>query len=639
MRASDYVDAVAVAAYSRGEQRRGVAFNREAVNVDARTADVVFSSEALVDRGGYYEVLSHEHGAIRGDRLDRGLAVLVNHDPADHVGVVESWAVDADRRGRAKLRFGVGARSTDIFQDVATGIRRGVSVRYIVHDFREEIAPDGRPLFRVVDWEPMEISLASIQADIESAVGRNVETVPALPAERVAKMKDETTAPSVVDVREVETRTRAADLARVNEILAIGERHGMDDLTRKAIATGQDIAEFRRDVLEALGKIQKVTTSPNIGMTERETSRYSFVRAINALANPQSRALQDAAGFEFECSAAAQTVSGRAARGIMVPHDVTSAVKRHGQRALNVATASAGGYLKATELRPESFIDLLRNKSVILGLGAIEMGGLVGDLAIPRLASGATAYWLSDETTAVTDSSETLGQMTLAPRVVGCKVDLSKKLLVQSTPAADMLVENDLAAAIGSAIDVAAFHGTGSSGQPTGIFGAAGSGISGIGSSYADTNGAAPTYGMFVGVETLLAAANGDSGSVAWVTNPKVRGKLRQVPAVNNTYGTVPVYTNQPGSGGLGEILGYPCAVTNNISSTTVRGTSGAVCSLAILGNWADAAVGMWTGVDLTVDPYSLSTTGQLRVVALQLVDFNVRHAASFAYLGGILTT
>jgi hypothetical protein len=47
----------------------------------------------------------------------------------------------------------------------------------------------------------------------------------------------------------------------------------------------------------------------------------------------------------------------------------------------------------------------------------------------------------------------------------------------------------------------------------------------------------------------------------------------------------------------------------------------------------------MWTGVDLLVDPYSLSTKGQVRVVAIQLADVNLRQAGAMAFLGGILTT
>jgi hypothetical protein len=57
-------------------------------------------------------------------------------------------------------------------------------------------------------------------------------------------------------------------------------------------------------------------------MSDREAGQFSFVRAINALANPTDRKLQDAARFEFEASAAAASKQGRQSRGITVPYDV-----------------------------------------------------------------------------------------------------------------------------------------------------------------------------------------------------------------------------------------------------------------------------------------------------------------------------
>ena len=47
-------------------------------------------------------------------------------------------------------------------------------------------------------------------------------------------------------------------------------------------------------------------------------------------------------------------------------------------------------------------------------------------------------------------------------------------------------------------------------------------------------------------------------------------------------------------------------------------------------GNFADLLIGFFSGLDLTVDPYSLSTTGSVRIVALQNMDIAVRHPESF---------
>ena len=62
------------------------------------------------------------------------------------------------------------------------------------------------------------------------------------------------------------------------------------------------------------------------------------------------------------------------------------------------------------------------------------------------------------------------------------------------------------------------------------------------------------------------------------------------------------------------------------------------MCSAIAFGNWADLIVGMWGVLDLMVDPYSNSTSGTVRVVALQDVDVAVRHAESFSAMLDALT-
>ncbi|NCC97984.1 MAG: hypothetical protein EOM02_14245, partial [Synergistales bacterium] len=51
-----------------------------------------------------------------------------------------------------------------------------------------------------------------------------------------------------------------------------------------------------------------------------------------------------------------------------------------------------------------------------------------------------------------------------------------------------------------------------------------------------------------------------------------------------------------------------------------------------LFGNFADLLVGMWGGLELTTDPYTHSLKGRLRIVAMQDVDFAVRHVESFCY-------
>ena len=352
--------------------------------------------------------------------------------------------------------------------------------------------------------------------------------------------------------------------------------------------------------------------SAEIGMSDQETRQYSLVRAMSAAA---SFALGDhraweRAGLEMEASRAVAEQLGREPQGFFVPFDIQ-------RRDLNVGTASAGGDLVETELLAESFIDLLRNRMMVRQAGATVLSGLNGDIAIPRQTGGATAYWVA-ESGAPTESQQTVDQVALSPETVGAFTDYSRRLLIQSSIDVEQFVRGDLAAILALAIDLAALHGAGASNEPQGI-----ENVSGIGSVAGGANGAAPTWGNIVDLETEVAIDNADVGRLAYITNARVRGKLKQTEKAASTGLWVWMDRNPP-------LNGYNAHVTNQVRSNLTKGT-GTNLSAIFFGNWADLILAFWSGLDILVDPYTGSTSGTVRIVALQDVDIAVRHAESFA--------
>ena len=156
-------------------QYRHFALDRSALDTEARTVSLAFSSEAPVERHFGTEVLDHSPQSIRLGRLQNGGPLLVDHDPTDHIGVIEEVQIGADRVGRAVVRFGKSARAQEVFQDVQDGIRRHISVGYLVHKMQQERASDGSEIMRVVDFEPLEISVVSVPADPHVGIGRAAE--------------------------------------------------------------------------------------------------------------------------------------------------------------------------------------------------------------------------------------------------------------------------------------------------------------------------------------------------------------------------------------------------------------------------------------------------------------------------------
>jgi HK97 family phage major capsid protein len=418
---------------------------------------------------------------------------------------------------------------------------------------------------------------------------------------------------------------RAQILERLSAIVDIAdkENRSMDDgevneyneLMRQVSELDAEIE--RREKIEQAMSQNASQRAAVIGMGEKDLRQYSLLRAIRAAATGDWRGAE----LEREASEATAKKVGRDPQGFFVPQDWLES------RDLVKGTPASGGYLVATDLLAQSFIDLLRNRMMVQRAGATVLGGLVGDIAIPKQTGGATAYWVA-ESGSPTESQQSVGQVPMAPKTVGAFTDISRKLLKQSSIDVEAFVRRDLATVLALAIDFAALHGTGTSNQPTGI-----ANTSGIGSVVGGTDGAAPTWEHIVKLETEVAIDNADIGALAYMTNAKVRGKLKTTPRTP-TYGDIMVWERNDTP-----LNGYPAYVTNQVRSNLDKGTSTGVCSAIFFGNWNDLLIGMWGGLDILVDPYTGSTSGTLRIVALQDVDIAVRNPESFAAMLDALTT
>jgi HK97 family phage major capsid protein/HK97 family phage prohead protease len=610
--------------------QRGLLFERAAINEEARTASLAFASEEPYERWWGIEILECTAGAMRQGRLRSGANLLCDHDTRDVVGVVESVEIGADRVARAVVRFGKSARAEEVWQDVKDGIRRNVSVGYLIHKALLVETVEGVETYRVTDWEPFEVSLVSVPADATVGVGRSLETAGAGSLEQPAKA---TTTPSeppktqeVRTMSEVITPAAPAALAaalvqqrnHAAEIAAIAKATtgvGIETLAMKSIVEGHTTEQFQAELIRHMAT--KPLPSNEIGMTKDDTQRFSLVRLLNAMGNPDDQRAQKAAGFEYEvCRAAADKVTHREVKGLIVPHDVL-------KRNLSVGTPTAGGNTVATNLLSGNMIELLRNKMVLPGMGMQVLTDLVGNIAIPRVTGGATAYWVA-ESGSPTASGQTFDQVAMTPRTLGAQTAISRKLLLQSSLDVEAFVQNDLARVLALELQRVAINGSGTAPEPRGILPTVG-----IGSVAGGTNGLAPNWSHIVGLETEVAQDNADEGTLGYLTNTRVRGRLKQTSKVSGQNGFI-------WEGG--EVNGYQAQVTNAVPSNLVKGTSGAVCSAIIFGNFAELIMGLWGGLELMVNPYTNAANGGVIVHAFQDADLAVRHAESFSAMVDALT-
>jgi HK97 family phage major capsid protein/HK97 family phage prohead protease len=573
-----------------------------------------FSSEYPVARYFGNEILSHGMESANLSRLNDGAPLLYNHDPDRMIGVVErAWVDGEKKRGYAKVRFSRNKFAQEVLQDVRDGILRGVSFGYSIDKMEER--EDG---LVATNWSPYEVSLAVIPADPTVGVGRSLQiddsdanvgvdrslenvdsdtdtaASTASPVNTVTEVMESTT----TDVEVIRSEAVEAERTRIASINKLGERHNLSDLARELISGGQSVDEARAAVLEKIGTqpVEHSITANDIGLSDKETRSFSFVKALNYLSNQGDAQARRDAAFEIEVGEAAAKKYERSSNGIVIPNEVL-------RRDLVVGTPTAGGDLVDDVLLAGSFIDLLRNRLSISQAGATMLTGLQGNVSIPRQTSASTAYWVG-ENSSPTESQQAIDQVNMTPKTVGAFVDYSRRLLLQSSIDVEGMIRNDLARVIALEIDRAAVYGTGSSNQPQGL-----TNVSGIGSETLTSFG---TFAEYIAMETDVTAANGDIGAMRYIINASARGSLKSTEKASNTAQFV--YEND-------EINGYPVIVSNQLLNND-----------ALFGDFSQFVMGMWSGLDLTVDPYAGATAGTVRVIALQDVDFAVKQPACFCF-------
>lgn len=582
--------------------------------------EVAFSSETPYRRWFGDEVLSHDAGAVDLSRLNNSAPLLLNHDRWDQVGVLESARVDSDKVGRAQVRFSNSARGQEIKRDVDDKIRTKASITYRILDYTVE-ERDGQPdLITATRWLPTEVSIVSIPADDSVGFGREEAVIDEEHIQRKKQQQraddmsgnvnlDQPATPSKEDIAAVSLKSSEAELQRCEQILELGEKHNEMKLARQFITEKRSIEEFNAELVGVLQKRMehmKPVASDNhtaeIGMSDADVQKYSFIRALRVLANPSDKTLQQQAKFEIECSRAAEEIADKSAQGIMVPFDVLS-------RAITTSTAgtpagATGGYTVATDLLAASFVDMLRNRSFVLR-NARALAGLVGNIDIPTKVSGAGGFWLGEDD-AVTAEDWDFGEINLTPKTVAGMTEITRKMLKQSSLDVEALVREDLATGLALQIDEKAIYGTGAANQPLGVVNVTGINAVDL------TTASQPTFAEVVDCETQIATDNADVESMLYAMRPTMRGYFKTTQRFAGTNGDTIWESGNT-------INGYRTEVSNQILATDL-----------IMGNFMDLLIGMWGGLDLTVDPYTHSARGRLRVVAMQDADVAVRRAESF---------
>lgn len=590
--------------------QRSMAVDHSTLDIEARTVEVAVSSEYPVRRWFGMEILDHSTESVLLGRLNAGAPLLDMHDRWSQIGVVEEAWLDKDRKIRARVRFSKSARAEEVWQDVVDKIRQNISVGYDPQEMVLDRTEGDLKFYRVTRWEPYEVSSVSIPADPTVGVDR------ALPEpEQVNQPVQGTEMPQentngLPDNSAVE----AAERQRSADIFSLCQRHNATDLIGEALSKGLSVDQVRGMILDKI-KPEPTTQAPEsstrngelprfidvsargLGLSDKEQRQYSLIRALNASADGNWKE----AGLEREVSIAIADATGKPARGIYVPHDLMAArAYRDGM----TATPGNGAELIATDLRTDLFADMVRNRAVMGALGARVVGGLQGDVDIPKKVAGANFYWVG-ENQAPALSKMDLTTIPLRLKTIAGAIPVSRKLRKQSSMSIEQLIISDLVDGIAVALDLAMLYGTGEDNQPLGLFNQIG--IPGL--QYAASG---ILFDDLVDMETKIATFNADVGALKYLTSAQERGYAKKKKEDPTGADSTKIWVKD-------EVNGHAAIASNQIKPDTWA-----------FGDWSQAMIALWGALDLKADPFAMADSDGLVVRVFQDADTNYRNLSSF---------
>ncbi|EDO5473952.1 major capsid protein [Salmonella enterica] len=396
------------------------------------------------------EILVHDKDAVDLDVLNDKASLLFNHEFDNHIGVVVpgSARIDEDGVGRALVKFSqVGQLANETYDKVKEGTMSKVSVGYTVLEGHADFS---KGVYFVTKWQPYEISIVSVPADSSVGVGRSLNTITDEPAnnEENREVEVETEIKPEEEIRSEENKeqeelnneesnsgtgdrsdrsetveeekvtpeeTRSEEENENSEELNTDTQESDDERQNNAEAGEEEKPvevekPFERsqedtDEIRAIGKHLNISEDEiQRAIEDKEITVESFKqRALNNITESKTFAkgknnMTDTIKTlenRFDLSVAMRSLAeGKALNGAEAEYSQEMARKAaqrgRAQRGNSVfVPTSALAPVAGTEIRNDSFVELLMKKSVLGSLGVNVLSGLTAPIAVPRMSEGA----------------------------------------------------------------------------------------------------------------------------------------------------------------------------------------------------------------------------------------------------------
>ncbi|EFA7904317.1 phage major capsid protein [Escherichia coli] len=436
------------------------------------------------------EILVHTPEAVDLSRLNNNAPLLFNHNFDNHIGVVCNARIDADKVGRATVKFSKhGTLANDIRNKVIEGTMEKISVGYDIKEYHIDYA---KGQLIVTKWIPHEISWVSVPADDSVGLNRSLNTITVnleakrdMTKEQIEQVKDEEKEVAQVEETPVEenkepeveeTQERQVEENEENENLEDGKdaehSESVDDDSStvretEEIKEEREAAPVEEEKIEEVAErseedeeeIREIARELNIddeelkrALANKEMTPEAFrTKALNNITNAQRnneqikdskmektfdlnnviRSLVDGEALganEAEFSAMAATATMQRGRAA-----------RGGSVFVPAAAmrAAAAGNTKADltaitdeKLMTESYIEMLMPESVLGRLGVTVYSGLNAPTAIPKMTkSSVDAFGFVDENGAAPESKAEFANVKLSPKTFAGGNPISRQSL------------------------------------------------------------------------------------------------------------------------------------------------------------------------------------------------------------------
>ena len=258
-------------------------------------------------------------------------------------------------------------------------------------------------------------------------------------------------------------------------------------------------------------------------------------------------------------------------------------------------------------------VEALRPSLFLETLGATLMTGLSGgNIPLVRKQDFTMAYLA--EGAAITPHKKTFEGPTMSPKRAGGAVDISNRLIMQSSPDAERLIWDGLLNGFATVLNSAAINGAGGV-APTGILNTSGINESAI------TANAAATWALIQELQGLIEEDDATAESLGWLIHPKLKSILKQIKV-------------DAGSGiflANNDTIDGRRYVSTSLIPVLEDGDPAVNVYPLIYGDFSQLFIGQWGAMNIAVDPYSANLSDSLRLVLNTHSDVAIAQPTCFA--------